>query len=90
MPDTGEAGTVVDGLCFVFFGWLSVFCFVFPRWLFLYDSFHIIISSKIGRLEVGRGACLTVGRPVVDCSCFVFLSVVERLLFCVSSMVVSK
>ena len=51
---------------FCFFGWLSVFCFVFPRWLFLYDSVHIIISSSVGKLEVGRGGCLTLRRPVVE------------------------
>ena len=56
---------LVDCSCFVVPRWLSVFCFVFPRLLFLYDSFHIIISSSVGKLEVGRGACLTLRRPVV-------------------------
>ena len=67
---------------FCFFGWLSVFCFVFPRWLFLNDSFHII-SSSVGKLEVGRGACLTLRRLVVDGLCFVFFGwlIVRVLLF---------
>lgn len=59
LPDSEEAG----GGWFIFcvFRWLIVRVL-----LFIYDSFHIIISSSVGKLEVGRGACLTLRRPVVE------------------------
>ena len=79
LPDSKEAGgiwfmfrvfrwLIIRVLLFIG-GWLSVFCcsLVAERLLlFLYDLFHIIISSSVGKLEVGRGACLTLRRPVVE------------------------